>query len=170
MKAKNLKAGTHKLKATITRQLNKLATCIAGSEIKSQQEMEEIKAIFKDLRKKPWKSWKSKGFCMFCKWGVCCTTKETGQSLQVLDLQRLASLNIFTTTSVQVLAHIPVPTDKDFHARKSRAPCAMCCLSTHPPQLGGHVKLGSFMLQLCNDSKEMYIKAQCLCKVVVLLI
>ena len=100
MKAKNLKAGTHKLKATITRQLNKLATCIAGSEIKSQQEMEEIKAIFKDLRKKPWKSWKSKGFCMFCKWGVCCTTKETGQSLQVFDLQRLASLNIFTTTSV----------------------------------------------------------------------
>ena len=32
---------------------------------------------------------------MFCRWGVCCTTKETGQSLLVLDLQRLASLNIF---------------------------------------------------------------------------
>ena len=70
---------------------------------------------------------------MFCKWGVCCTTKETGQGLQVLDLLRLASLNIFTTTLVQVLAHIPVPTDKDFHARKSRAPCAMCCLRPHPP-------------------------------------
>ena len=55
MKAKNLKAGTHKLKATITRQLNKLATCIAGSEIKSQQEMEEIKAIlerFQGLKEK----------------------------------------------------------------------------------------------------------------------
>lgn len=101
MKAKNLKAGTRKLKATKTRQLNKLATCIAGSEIKSQQEMEEIKAIFKDLRKKPWKSWKSKGFCMFCKWGVCCTTKETGQSLQVLDLQRLASLAFIPQTLSQ---------------------------------------------------------------------
>lgn len=55
MKAKNLKAGTHKLKGTITRQLNKLATCIAGSEIKSQQEMEEIKAIlerFQGLKEK----------------------------------------------------------------------------------------------------------------------
>ena len=55
MKAKNLKARTHKLKATITRQLNKLATCIAGSEIKSQQEMEEIKAIlerFQGLKEK----------------------------------------------------------------------------------------------------------------------
>ena len=94
---------------------------------------------------------------MFCKWGVCCTTKETGQSLLVLDLQRLASLNIFTTTSVQVLAHVAIPTDKDFHAQKFRAPCAMCCLRPHPPQSGGRVKLGSFMLQLCNDSKEMYI-------------
>ena len=45
MKGKNLKTGTRKLKAMKTRQLNKLATCIAGSEIKSQQEMEEIKAI-----------------------------------------------------------------------------------------------------------------------------
>lgn len=55
MKAKNLKAGTHKLKAMITRQLNKLATCIAASEIKSQQEMEEIKAIlerFQGLKEK----------------------------------------------------------------------------------------------------------------------
>lgn len=45
MKGKNLKTGTRKLKAMKTRQLNKLVTCIAGSEIKSQQEMEEIKAI-----------------------------------------------------------------------------------------------------------------------------
>ena len=55
MKAKNLKAGTRKLKATKTRQLNKLATCIAGSEMKSQQEMEEIKAIlehFQGLKEK----------------------------------------------------------------------------------------------------------------------
>lgn len=79
MKAKNLKAGTRKLKAMITRQLNKLATCIAGSEIKSQQEMEEIKSfwsVFKDLRKKPWKSWKSKGFCMFCKGGFVVLPKK----------------------------------------------------------------------------------------------
>ena len=55
MKAKNLKAGTRELKATITRQLNKLDTCIAGSEIKSRQEMEEIKASlerFQGLKEK----------------------------------------------------------------------------------------------------------------------
>lgn len=55
MKVKNLKAGTSKLKATITRQLNELASCIAGSEIKSQQEIEEIKAIlelFQGLKEK----------------------------------------------------------------------------------------------------------------------
>lgn len=43
--SEKLESWNRKLKATITRQMNELASHIAGSEIKSWQEMEEIKAI-----------------------------------------------------------------------------------------------------------------------------
>ena len=67
MKVENLKAGKRKLKPSKTRQLNELAARIAGGEIKSREEMEEIKAIserLEGLRKKPWISWKIHGRCI----------------------------------------------------------------------------------------------------------
>ena len=67
MKVENLKAGKRKLKASMTRQLNELSGRIAGGEIKSREEMEEIKAIserLEGLRKKPSKSWKSYRRCI----------------------------------------------------------------------------------------------------------
>ena len=57
MKVENLKAGKLKLKPSMTRQLNELAGRIAGGEIKSRKEMEEIKAILErleGLKKNPW--------------------------------------------------------------------------------------------------------------------
>ena len=56
MKVENLKAGKRRLKPSKTRQLNELAARIAGGEIKSREEMEEIKVIserLEGLRKKP---------------------------------------------------------------------------------------------------------------------
>ena len=56
MTVENLKAGKRRLKPSKTRQLNELAARIAGGEIKSREEMEEIKAIserLEGLRKKP---------------------------------------------------------------------------------------------------------------------
>ena len=49
MKVENLKAGKRKLKPSMTRQLNELAGRIAGGEIKSREEIEEIKAISERL-------------------------------------------------------------------------------------------------------------------------
>ena len=49
MKVENLKAGKRKLRASMTRQLNELARSIAGGEIKSPEEMEEIRAISERL-------------------------------------------------------------------------------------------------------------------------
>ena len=54
MKVENLKAGKRKLKAPITSQVNELAGRIAGGEIKSREEMEEIKlfrSVWKNLGK-----------------------------------------------------------------------------------------------------------------------
>ena len=54
MKVENLEAGKRKLKQSMTRQLNELAGRIAGGEITSREEMEEIKAIssvWRDLGK-----------------------------------------------------------------------------------------------------------------------
>ena len=67
MKVENLKAGKRKLKPSMTRQLNELAGRIAGGEIKSREEMVEIKAIserLEGLKKKTWISWKSHGRCI----------------------------------------------------------------------------------------------------------
>ena len=57
MKVEILNAGKLKLKPSMTRQLNELAGRIAGGEIKSRKEMEEIKAILErleGLKKNPW--------------------------------------------------------------------------------------------------------------------
>ena len=50
------------------------------------------------------------------------------------------------------------------YLEKTKKPVILC---PSPPQ---NVKLRTFTSQSCNDGKEMYKKALCSCKVVVLLI